>query len=247
MLIRLLIVDNFFIRIILNMKWPWSNDKESGSSSSSSISSDFNSNIEGENVQPMKSNYTPGQKILLRDTEPRFQDYNENNNTNTNNNGGGSSGDSSTVSTSTFKQALNTISKDQFTFENLVNIPCFRDAGMLGFSAMFVMGISTAIINRRKPLSTKLYWNRIINWSVGSLLLGSVVGWEQCRLQRRKSFEIAQLAIETVQRKEKPMLKPKDNSKSPQTQELLKEWKEHPNDVTRDDFDDNSKPWYKFW
>lgn len=226
------------------MKWLWSNNNESGSLPSSS---NPDLNIEEANLQPIKSNYTPGQKILLRDTEPRFQDYNEDNN----NNG---AADSSIVSTSTFKQALNTISKDQFTFENLANIPCFRDAGILGFSAMFVMGMSTAIINRRKPLSTKLYWNKIINWSVGSLLLGSIVGWEQCRLQRRKSFEIAQLAIETVQKKEKPMLKHKDNLKSPQTQELLKEWKEHPNDVTRDDFNgdssnnnSNDKPWYKFW
>ena len=219
------------------MKWPFSNNSDLSSLSSSSNS---NSNIEEEKPQPMKNNYVPGQKIFLRDTKPRFQDNKDNNNNDGNN-------DSNTVSTNTFKQALNTISKEQFKFENLVSIPCFRDAGMLGFSAMFLMGISTAIINRRKPLSIKFYWNKIINWSIGGLLLGSIVGWEQCRLQRRKSFEIAQLAIETVQRKERPMLKHRDNSKSPQTQELLKEWERHPNDVTRDDFNDNSKPWYKFW
>lgn len=234
------------------MKWPWSNNNESDS-----LSSSFNSDstTEEKTLKPMKSNYIPGQKILLRDTEPRFKDYNESSGGDNTNNGFGDSSTTSIVSTNTFKQALNTISKDQFTFENLVNIPCFRDAGILGFSAMFVMGVSTAIINKRKPLSTRLYWNKLINWSVGGLLLGSIVGWEQCRSQRRKSFEIAQLAIETVQKKEKPMLKYKDNSKSPQIQELLKEWKEHPNDVTRDDFNcdnnnnnnSNANPWYKFW
>ncbi|CAL9731297.1 cytochrome c oxidase assembly protein Cox20p, mitochondrial [Monosporozyma unispora] len=206
------------------MKWPWS-----GNTTSQEVEQSSPINTSQE---PIKTNYTPGQKILLKDTDPRFQD-NTTNKTQT------------TDTSSTLKQAWGTVSKEEFTLANLVNIPCFRDAGILGFSAMFLMGLSTAIITKkRKPLMGVSYWNKIINWSIGGLLFGSVVGWEQCRLQRRKSFEIAQLAIETVQRKEKPMLKHKDNSKTPQTQELLKEWGEHPNDVTKDNNNNKSnKSW----
>lgn len=207
------------------MKWPWSGN------------SDANAEISQPPTQqetPVKTNYTPGQKILLKDTDPRFQDSNSNNT---------DTPDASGI----LKQAWGTISKEEFTLANMVNIPCFRDAGILGFSAMFLMGLSTAIISKRKqPLLGVSYWNKVMNWSIGGLLFGSVVGWEQCRLQRRKSFEIAQLAIETVQRKEKPMLKHKDNSKDPQTQELLKEWADHPNDVTKGG-DISNKSWYKFW
>lgn len=207
------------------MKWPWSSNSMSNGADISQPA------VQQET--PVKTNYTPGQKILLKDTDPRFQD----NNSNTD------APDASGI----LKQAWGSVSKEEFTLTNMVNIPCFRDAGILGFSAMFLMGLSTAIISKRKqPLLGVSYWNKVMNWSIGGLLFGSVVGWEQCRLQRRKSFEIAQLAIETVQRKEKPMLKHKDNSKDPKTQELLKEWAGHPNDVTKDDGNSN-KSWYKFW
>lgn len=198
------------------MKWPWSGDNSTQQAEDTTT---------GPAID--KVNYTPGKKILFRDTEPRFND----NSNNANN-------------TTTFKDAWSTISKDEFTMANLVGIPCFRDAGLVGFSSMILLATITSIFHRRAS-SKSLYYNKIINWSMAGLLFGSIIGWEQCRLKRRKSFQIAQLAIETVQRKEKPMMnQQQQHPTSPVTKELLKEWKEHPNDVTKSA---NNNPWYKFW
>lgn len=71
------------------------------------------------------------------------------------------------------------------------------------------------------------------NWGVGSFMLGSIVGWEQCRMRRKRSFQIAEMAKQTVAAKEKPMLHPVKNINT-----VKKEW---------DTTDDNKKPWYKLW
>ena len=123
------------------------------------------------------TNYSPGQKILLQDTKPHFNDPATAQQT------------KPVIDSQTFKQAWNTLSWKEFTPEKLTEIPCFRDAGMVGFSSLFVVG-SLMFIYHKNPM-------KATNWGLGSLLLGSMVGWEQCRLKRKHSFEIAQLAINT--------------------------------------------------
>lgn len=207
------------------MKWPWSTSTSTGEDSKGKAGDE-------EVKKPsISTNYTPGQKILLRDTPAKFQD---------------SSSENVPDQSEMMKQAWDTISREDFTLDKLSTIPCFRDAIMVGFASMVALGSSMAVFHgrSRSSLGTTVYWNKIINWSIGGLLFGSIIGWEQCRLKRRRSFEIAQLAMDTVKRKKRPMLHPsKDNDSENSTRdELLKEWGEHPNDVTK-----NEKHWYKFW
>lgn len=85
-----------------------------------------------------------------------------------------------------FNAAVGQISLKDFTFANLVKIPCFREAGLIGFSALGVM-TTTMFLVHKNP-------SRAANWGVGAGLLGSLVGWEQCRSQRARSFQNVELA-----------------------------------------------------
>ncbi|CAK9442163.1 uncharacterized protein LODBEIA_P59060 [Lodderomyces beijingensis] len=86
----------------------------------------------------------------------------------------------------TLADAARTISWSDFTVERYINMPCFREAMITGFQAMGVLGVVTFLVHKNVKKS--------LNWSVGGFFLGNLVGWEQCRSLRRRSFEMVEKA-----------------------------------------------------
>lgn len=168
------------------------------------------------------TNYSKGQKILLQDTEPRFKESEQ---------------QIQNVSNETaLKEAVRTIKWQDFSAESLTGIPCFRDAGMVGFSSMFILG-SVTLLYHKNP-------TKAVNWSMCGLLLGSIVGWEQCRLMRKNSFKNAELAKAVVRNKPKPMLH--NNNLSPEEVEELQ--KKATQRLLPENGSSSSTPfWKKFW
>lgn len=189
--------------------WPFGAKKAEGSQEAKATAGST------DNGAPM-TNYSRGQKILLEDTDPRFN--------------GEISQSERAVSReeASFQRAWGTISRDDFSVAKLTMIPCFRDAGLIGFSCMFVTGAVTFLYHKNPSKSA--------NWSVAGLLLGSIVGWEQCRLRRTKSFQVAQMARNTVAAKERPMMHP-----VPHDDKVKHQWDGHTSG------DQASKPWYRLW
>lgn len=85
------------------------------------------------------------------------------------------------------KSFVGTLKPENFYMSNLVQIPCFREAGLSGFSCFFVF--STVIYFYHANL------HKAVNWGFGGLLLGSIFGWEHCNNTRRNS----QLAVRLAQ------------------------------------------------
>ncbi|KAH3675558.1 hypothetical protein WICMUC_002647 [Wickerhamomyces mucosus] len=137
--------------------------------------------ITTRSVEQFSTPSSEEKQLLLEDTQPRF--YN---------------GPNNPTNEPMVKQAINSISLSDFQFSNLVKIPCFRDAGLTGLSSMFVLGSIIFITQKSVP--------KAINWSIGGLLLGSTISWEQCRSKRRREFEFTQKAKDLVAQKEKPMV-----------------------------------------
>lgn len=98
-------------------------------------------------------------------------------------------------------------------------MPCFREAGLTGFSALGVLG-AAVFLAQKSPA-------KAANWAVGGFLVGSTVAWEQCRSQRRKEMAFAQQAKQTVANKERPMMKQQSETideKVKETREEVKSW-----------------------
>lgn len=88
---------------------------------------------------------------------------------------------------------LSSLSAENFYMSNLITIPCFRDAGLAGFSCFFVF--SSVLFFYHNSL------RKAVNWGFGGLLLGSVFGWEHCNNQRRQSQMAVRLAQERFEAK----------------------------------------------
>ncbi|EDK47405.1 hypothetical protein LELG_05586 [Lodderomyces elongisporus NRRL YB-4239] len=86
----------------------------------------------------------------------------------------------------TLSDAAKMIKLSDFTFDRFVQMPCFREAMITGFQAMGVLGVITFLVHRN--------FKKSMNWSVGGFFLGNLVGWEQCRSLRRRSFEMVEKA-----------------------------------------------------
>lgn len=157
------------------MVWPFGGG--SGSSSDEDQKSHSKRSSERQRVPSLEPK--KDQQLLLEDTEPRF------------NNG-------PAAPQLPIKQAMESIKTEDFTFSNLVKMPCFREAGLTGLSALGVLGTVVFLVQKSPK--------KAVNWAVGGFLLGSCVSWEQCRSQRRKELAFAAKARETVAAKEKPML-----------------------------------------
>ncbi|EGW30107.1 cytochrome oxidase, 20 [Spathaspora passalidarum NRRL Y-27907] len=97
----------------------------------------------------------------------------------------------------TILDAAKQISLSDFTIDRFVHMPCFREAMITGFQAMGVLGVVTFLIHKNPQKS--------FNWSIGGFFLGNLVGWEQCRSLRRRSFEVMAKAKQA--REEKNMKK----------------------------------------
>ncbi|CAI4038100.1 hypothetical protein SMKI_04G4400 [Saccharomyces mikatae IFO 1815] len=200
--------------------WPWSRQAEQQAQQQQ----------DRADSDAVLTNYSRGQKILLEDTPPKFADDLSNSQL------------AKKQERATLKEAWDSIRWSDFTLQRLTSIPCFRDAGMLGFSSMFLMG-SVIFIYHKSP-------TKAMNWAMSSLILGSIVGWEQCRLKRQKSFQIAQLAKETVAKKEKPMLHSVSHDPSLSGQwEAAKNEKQNQFQQSNQNLSQTSseKKWYKFW
>ena len=182
------------------------------------------------------SSYSPGQKILMQDTKPRFDP----------DQGGAAGSNSAPPSREMMRSAFSNLSLSDFSFAKMSEVPCFRDAGLVGFSAMFIMG-SVTLLYHKNPL-------KAANWATGGLLLGSVVGWEQCRMKRKRSMEMSQAAMQAMQKRDKSKAAPdapraKSRKEiSPEKQKeidiLKREWEIHTNDAAAMQ---QKKPWYKLW
>lgn len=86
----------------------------------------------------------------------------------------------------TYADAFKELKLSDFTFQNFISIPCFREAILTGFQAMGVLGVVTFLIHKNP--------SRSMNWGMSGFFLGNVVGWEQCRSIRRKSFQTVEAA-----------------------------------------------------
>lgn len=82
--------------------------------------------------------------------------------------------------------AAKQIKLSDFSVERFIGMPCFREAMITGFQAMGVLGTVTFLIHKNV--------SRSLNWSVCGFFLGNVVGWEQCRSIRRRSFQMMEKA-----------------------------------------------------
>ncbi|KAH3902108.1 related to Cytochrome c oxidase protein 20, mitochondrial [Saccharomycodes ludwigii] len=192
--------------------WPFNSNNNQSDNKDVSISTTITpDNPLNNNGAPPPTNYTPGERYFLQDTKPKYSDDEAN-----------------TGNKLTFKQGLDSIKVDDFKPENLVATPCFRDAGLLGFTAMFVSGSVIFLFHKNI--------NKAINWSLGGLFLGSIVGWEQCRLKRQNEFRNSQIAREKIAKKE--LEKKTQNAKN---QTLIEEWN------LKNDKQEQKKSWYKFW
>lgn len=194
------------------MVWPFSKKKSEEEKQVAQGTTTTSLSDAGADAKNELTNYSKGQKFLLEDTKPRF------------------SSESSSVAAreqerASLKEAWDTINFSDVTVSKVLSIPCFRDAGIGGFTSMFVVG-SVMFLYHKNPA-------RAANWGVGGFMLGSIVGWEQCRMRRRRSFQIAAMAKQTVAAKEKPMLHPVKNIDA-----VKAEWDERKK---------QAKPWYKFW
>ncbi|CAN3365953.1 cytochrome c oxidase assembly protein Cox20p, mitochondrial [Diutina catenulata] len=78
------------------------------------------------------------------------------------------------------------ISLADFNVNTYLGMPCFREAMLTGFQAMGVLGVVTFLIHKQV--------GRSVNWGVGGFFLGNIVGFEQCRSIRRRSFETMEKA-----------------------------------------------------
>ncbi|CUM64205.1 uncharacterized protein PRCAT00001799001 [Priceomyces carsonii] len=111
----------------------------------------------------------PKKQQFLEDLPPKFEDTG-----------------SSIERSPTYMDALYQLQLSDFTIEKFTTMPCFREAMMTGFEAMGVLGVVTFLIHKNP--------SRAMNWGICGFFLGNVVGWEQCRSIRRKSFQTVEQA-----------------------------------------------------
>ncbi|KAF3994015.1 hypothetical protein FT663_00035 [Candidozyma haemuli var. vulneris] len=112
--------------------------------------------------------------VFLEDLPPKFEDKESNHH-----------------DEATYLAALNKVSISDFTLSNYVTMPCFREAMLTGFSAMGVLGVVTLLVHKNP--------SRSVNIGIGGFFLGSVVGFEQCRSIRRRSFQNVEKAKQANQ------------------------------------------------
>lgn len=122
-----------------------------------------------------------GRKQLLEDLDPKFEDS--------------APGPSRQP---TVYDAFQRLQLRDLTLENYIGMPCFREAMLTGFQAMGVLGVVTLLIHKSPSRSAK--------WGLGGFFLGSVVGWEQCRSLRRRSFATVEQARRTNQERIRQIL-----------------------------------------
>ncbi|KAG7823850.1 hypothetical protein KL919_001645 [Ogataea angusta] len=115
-------------------------------------------------------------KIFLEDVPPKFDtDFQK-------------TAPQHTTQSKEMKRILSNLSWADFHPSNLLAIPCFRDAGLAGFSCLFVF--SSVMFLYHKDV------RKAANWGFGGLMLGATFAWEQCNAQRRREQQAVQMAQE---------------------------------------------------
>ena len=112
----------------------------------------------------------------------------------------------------TLMDAAKQIKLSDFTVERFIQMPCFREAMITGFQAMGVLGAVTFLIHKNIRKS--------LHWSVGGFFLGNIIGWEQCRSLRRRSFHMVEKA--KMEREEKNRKKWNELQKKDEDEDLKK-------------------------
>lgn len=148
---------------------------------------------------------------FLEDLPPKFED-----------NGAPSQPQGQSQNVGMWGEAMDQFKWSDFTVDRFVGMPCFREAMLTGFQAMGVLGVVTFLIHKNP--------SRSLNWSIGGFFLGNVVGWEQCRSIRRRSFETVEKAR---QRKEESNAKKLSHTQDDEDL-LLKKFNEVQNHDSRD-------------
>ncbi|KAH3668759.1 hypothetical protein OGAPHI_002514 [Ogataea philodendri] len=122
------------------------------------------------------------QKIFMEDVPPKFETQPQ------------VSPQESRSQSKEVKKILSELTWADFQPANLLEIPCFRDAGLAGFSCLFVF--STVMFLYHKDI------RKATNWGFGGLMLGSTFAWEQCNAQRKKSQLAVQMAQERFRQRQ---------------------------------------------
>lgn len=112
----------------------------------------------------------------------------------------------------TLMDAAKQIKLSDFTVERFIQMPCFREAMITGFQAMGVLGVVTFLIHKNIRKS--------LHWSVRGFFLGNIIGWEQCRSLRRRSFHMVEKA--KMEREEKNRKKWNELQKKGEDEDLKK-------------------------
>ena len=79
-------------------------------------------------------------------------------------------------------------------FQQIPQMPCFRNAMLTGFGMGGVAGVVT-LVSRRNV-------TRTLNWSLMGFLVGSIVSWEQCRFRLMRGKRNMRHAQELYRHKE---------------------------------------------
>lgn len=116
---------------------------------------------------------------------------------------------------SAYKEAFNKFKITDLNPTTFAHMPCFREAMMTGFQAMAVLGGVTFLIHKNP--------NKSLNWGVCGFFLGNIIGWEQCRSLRKKSFQTMERARQANMDKNEK--KWEENAHSDKD-ERLEKWKQ---------------------
>ncbi|EGV61223.1 Cytochrome c oxidase assembly protein cox20, mitochondrial [Yamadazyma tenuis] len=142
---------------------------------------------------------------FLEDLPPKFEDQ------------GDVPGDASDQSM--YEGALSQVRLADVKPSTYIGMPCFREAMMTGFQAMAVLGGVTFLIHKNP--------NKSLNWGVCGFFLGNIVGWEQCRSIRRKSFETVEKARQVKQQKNEQKWEDKASNTKDERLEKWRQVQEH--------------------
>lgn len=120
-------------------------------------------------VKELREPETENKSQFLDDLPPKFEDR-----------------EPTHAKQATYKDAFQNLKLSDFSLETYISMPCFRESMLTGFQSMGVLGLVTFLIHKNP--------GRSANWGVCGFFLGSVVGWEQCRSIRKKSFQTVEAA-----------------------------------------------------
>lgn len=124
--------------------------------------------ITQEEFEKELTNYTPGQKIIMREDQRKYKELTK------------LRGENPDLTKKDL--LLNSFDLEDFKFKNLLEVSCFRQAMLLGLSTG--LGLGTVIFITSKTVK------KTTNWALIGFFSGSIFGWEKCRYQRSQQLDI---------------------------------------------------------